>query len=135
MVILRKCIAVVLIIIIFAIIFIAFSDENALSLITEVNKILTIIIVAVSFVIVAANKIFNKYPIIGPKVDIFLKLNNLLWTALIVLGKFIFKLDFSFIYRNLIPSITMLVFAIFMIVTYLEELAFSFFSKDKIRPI
>lgn len=121
MVILRKCIAVVLIIIIFAIIFIAFSDENALSLITEVNKILTIIIVAVSFVIVAANKIFNKYPIIGPKVDIFLKLNNLLWTALIVLGKFIFKLDFSFIYRNLIPSITMLVFAIFMIVTYLED--------------
>lgn len=107
MVTLRKCIAVVLIII-FAIIFIAFSDENALSLITEVNKILTIIIVAVSFVIVAANKIFNKYPIIGPKVDIFLKLNNLLWTALIVLGKFIFKLDFSFIYRNLIPSITML---------------------------
>ena len=121
MVTLRKCIAVVLIIIIFAIIFIAFSDENALSLITEVNKILTIIIVAVSFVIVAANKIFNKYPIIGPKVDIFLKLNNLLWTALIVLGKFIFKLDFSFIYRNLIPSITMLVFAIFMIVTYLED--------------
>ena len=120
MVTLRKCIAVVLIII-FAIIFIAFSDENALSLITEVNKILTIIIVAVSFVIVAANKIFNKYPIIGPKVDIFLKLNNLLWTALIVLGKFIFKLDFSFIYRNLIPSITMLVFAIFMIVTYLED--------------
>lgn len=120
MVTLRKCIAVVLIII-FAIIFIAFSDENALSLITEVNKILTIIIVAVSFVIVAANKIFNKYPIIGPKVDIFLKLNNLLWTALIVLGKFIFKLDFSFIYRNLIPSITMLVFAIFMIVAYLED--------------
>ena len=119
MVTLRKCIAVVLIII-FAIIFIAFSDENALSLITEVNKILTII-VAVSFVIVAANKIFNKYPIIGPKVDIFLKLNNLLWTALIVLGKFIFKLDFSFIYRNLIPSITMLVFAIFMIVAYLED--------------
>ncbi len=120
MVTLRKCIAVVLIII-FAIIFIAFSGENALSLITEVNKILTIIIVAVSFVIVAANKIFNKYPIIGPKVDIFLKLNNLLWTALIVLGKFIFKLDFSFIYRNLIPSITMLVFAIFMIVAYLED--------------
>lgn len=120
MVTLRKCIAVVLIII-FAIIFIAFSDENALSLITEVNKILTIIIVAVSFVIVAANKIFNKYPIIGLKVDIFLKLNNLLWTALIVLGKFIFKLDFSFIYRNLIPSITMLVFAIFMIVAYLED--------------
>lgn len=120
MVTLRKCIAVVLIII-FAIIFIAFSDENALSLITEVNKILTIIIVAVSFVIVAANKIFNKYPIIGPKVDIFLKLNNLLWTALIVLGKFIFKLDFSFIYRNLIPSITMLVFTIFMIVAYLED--------------
>lgn len=120
MVTLRKCIAVVLIII-FAIIFIAFSDENALSLITEVNKILTIIIVAVSFVIVAANKIFNKYPIIGPKVDIFLKLNNLLWTALIVLGKFIFKLDFSFIYRNLIPSITILVFAIFMIVAYLED--------------
>lgn len=120
MVTLRKCIAVVLIII-FAIIFIAFSDENALSLIIEVNKILTIIIVAVSFVIVAANKIFNKYPIIGPKVDIFLKLNNLLWTALIVLGKFIFKLDFSFIYRNLIPSITMLVFAIFMIVAYLED--------------
>lgn len=120
MVTLRKRIAVVLIII-FAIIFIAFSDENALSLITEVNKILTIIIVAVSFVIVAANKIFNKYPIIGPKVDIFLKLNNLLWTALIVLGKFIFKLDFSFIYRNLIPSITMLVFAIFMIVAYLED--------------
>lgn len=120
MVTLRKCIAVVLIII-FAIIFIAFSDDNALSLITEVNKILTIIIVAVSFVIVAANKIFNKYPIIGPKVDIFLKLNNLLWTALIVLGKFIFKLDFSFIYRNLIPSITMLVFAIFMIVAYLED--------------
>ena len=120
MVTLRKCIAVVLIII-FAIIFIAFSDENALSLITEVNKILTIIIVAVSFVIVAANKIFNKYPIIGPKVDIFLKLNNLLWTALIVLGKFIFKLDFSFIYRNLIPSITMLVFAIFMVVAYLED--------------
>ena len=120
MVTLRKCIAVVLIII-FAIIFIAFSDENALSLITEVNKILTIIIVAVSFVIVAANKIFNKYPIIGPKVDIFLKLNNLLWTALIVLGKFIFKLDFSFIYRNLIPSITMLIFAIFMIVAYLED--------------
>lgn len=120
MVTLRKCIAVVLIII-FAIIFITFSDENALSLITEVNKILTIIIVAVSFVIVAANKIFNKYPIIGPKVDIFLKLNNLLWTALIVLGKFIFKLDFSFIYRNLIPSITMLVFAIFMIVAYLED--------------
>ena len=120
MVTLRKCIAVVLIII-FAIIFIAFSDENALSLITEVNKILTIIIVAVSFVIVAANKIFNKYPIIGPKVDIFLKLNNLLWTALIVLGKFIFKLDFSFIYRNLIPSITMLVFAIFMIVADLED--------------
>ena len=120
MVTLRKCIAVVLIII-FAIIFIAFSDENALSLITEVNKILTVIIVAVSFVIVAANKIFDKYLIIGPKVDIFLKLNNLLWTALIVLGKFIFKLDFSFIYRNLIPNITMLVFAIFMIVAYLED--------------
>lgn len=121
MVTLRKRITVALTIILFAIIFIAFSDENALSLITEVNKILTVIIVAVSFVIVAANKIFDKYLIIGPKVDIFLKLNNLLWTALIVLGKFIFKLDFSFIYRNLIPNITMLVFAIFMIVAYLED--------------
>jgi len=119
MVTLRKCIAVVLIII-FAIIFIAFSDENALSLITEVNKILTIIIVAVSFVIVAANKIFNKYPIIGPKVDIFLKINNLLWGISIILG-FIYKIEFSFIYRNIIPNITMLVFTIFMIVVYIKD--------------
>lgn len=70
MVTLRKRITVALAII-FAIIFIAFSDDNTLSLITEVNKILTVIIVAVSFVILAANKIFDKYLIIGPKVDIF----------------------------------------------------------------
>lgn len=120
-IILRKHISVALTLLSFVIIFIALSNETALSFITEVNKILTVIIVAVAFVILAANKIFDKYLIIGPKVDIFLKLNNLLWTALIILGKFIFKLDFSFIYRNLIPNITMLVFVIFMIVAYLED--------------
>ena len=86
MVTLRKRIAVALIIILFAIIFITFSDENTISLITEVNKILTVIIVAVSFVILAANKIFDKHLIIGPKVDIFLKINNLLWSISIILG-------------------------------------------------
>ncbi len=119
MVTLRKRITVALAII-FAIIFIAFSDDNTLSLITEVNKILTVIIVAVSFVILAANKIFDKYLIIGPKVDIFLKINNLLWSISIILG-FIYKIEFSFIYRNIIPNITMLVFTIFMIVVYIKD--------------
>ena len=119
MVALRKRITVALAII-FAIIFIAFSDDNTLSLITEVNKILTVIIVAVSFVILAANKIFDKYLIIGPKVDIFLKINNLLWSISIILG-FIYKIEFSFIYRNIIPNITMLVFTIFMIVVYIKD--------------
>ena len=119
MVTLRKRITVALAII-FAIIFIAFSDDNTLSLITEVNKILTVIIVAVSFVILAANKIFDKYLIIGPKVDIFLKINNLLWSISIILG-FIYKIEFSFIYRNIIPNITMPVFTIFMIVVYIKD--------------
>lgn len=119
MVTLRKRIAVALTIILFVAIFIAFSDKNALSLITEVNKILTVIIVAVAFVVAAANKIFDKCLIIGPKADIFLKLNNVLWTVLIILGS-IYKIDFLVILRNFIPNTTMLVFAIFMIVAYLE---------------
>ena len=137
---LKKCIVITIssIIILFAIFFIslsyeyALSYEDALSLATEVNRILTIMIVTASGVIIAITKIsdMDKIPILNPKIlalsklaNIFLNLNNVIWTILIIAGIFIYKLDLLFVYKYLFPNITVLSFVIFIMVICAKQSA------------
>ncbi len=136
---LKKCIIITISsIILFAIFFIAlsyediFSYEDALSLATEVNRILTIMIITASGVIIAITKIsdMDKSPISSTKIlalsklaNIFLNLINVIWTILIIAGIFIYKLDLLFVYEYLFPNITVLSFVIFIMVICAKQSA------------
>ena len=124
---LKKCIVITIssITILFAIFFITLSYEDALSLTTEVNRLLTIMIVTASGVMIAIAKIsdMDKSPISSTKIlalsklaNIFLNLINAIWTVLIIAGIFIYKLDLLFVYEYLFPNITVLSFVIFIMV-------------------
>ena len=134
---LKKCIVITIssITILFIVFFIALSYEDALSLTTDVNRLLAVMIFTASGVMIAITKIsdMDKSPISSTKIltlsklaNIFLNLNNVIWLVLIIAGIFIYKLDSLFMYRYFFPNITVVHFMIFVIVSVL---------KDKIRPI
>ena len=128
---LKKCIVITIssIIILFAII--ALSYEDALSLTTEVNRILAVMIITASYVMIAITKIsdMDKSPISSTKIlalsklaNIFLNLNNVIWIVLIIAGIFVYKLDSLFIiYKYFFPNITVVFFMIFVIVSVLKD--------------
>jgi hypothetical protein len=128
---LKKCIVITIssIIILFAII--ALSYEDALSLTTEVNRILAVMIITASYVMIAITKIsdMDKSPISSTKIlalsklaNIFLNLNNVIWIVLIIAGIFVYKLDSLFIiYKYFFPNITVVLFMIFVIVSVLKD--------------
>ena len=128
---LKKCIVITIssIIILFAII--ALSSEDALSLTTEVNRILAVMIITASYVMIAITKIsdMDKSPISSTKIlalsklaNIFLNLNNVIWIVLIIAGIFVYKLDSLFIiYKYFFPNITVVLFMIFVIVSVLKD--------------
>ena len=128
---LKKCIVIIISsIILFAIFFIALSYEDALSLITEVNRLLSVMIITASGVMIAITKIsdMDKSPISSTKIlalsklaNIFLNLNNVIWTILIIAGIFVYKLDSLFVYRYFFPNITVVHFMIFVIVSVLKD--------------
>ena len=128
---LKKCIVITIssIIILFAII--ALSYEDALSLTTEVNRILAVMIITASYVMIAITKIsdMDKSPISSTKIlalsklaNIFLNLNNVIWIVLIIAEIFVYKLDSLFIiYKYFFPNITVVLFMIFVIVSVLKD--------------
>ena len=128
---LKKCIVITIssIIILFAII--TLSYEDALSLTTEVNRILAVMIITASYVMIAITKIsdMDKSPISSTKIlalsklaNIFLNLNNVIWIVLIIAGIFVYKLDSLFIiYKYFFPNITVVLFMIFVIVSVLKD--------------
>ena len=130
---LKKCIIITISsIILFAIFFIALSYEDALSLTTEVNRLLSVMIITASGVMIAITKIsdMDKSPISSTKIlalsklaNIFLNLNNVIWTILIIAGIFIYKLDLLFVYKYLFPNITVLSFVIFIMVICAKQSA------------
>ena len=131
---LKKCIVIPIssIIILFSIFFIALSYEDALSLTTEVNRLLSVMIFTASGVMIAITKIsdMDKSPISSTKIlalsklaNIFLNLINVIWTILIIAGIFIYKLDLLFVYEYLFPNITVLSFVIFIMVICAKQSA------------
>lgn len=129
---LKKCIVITIssIIILFSIFFIALSYEDALSLTTEVNRLLSVMIITASGVMIAITKIsdMDKSPISSTKIlalsklaNIFLNLNNVIWLVLIITGIFVYKLDSLFVYRYFFPNITVVHFMIFVIVSVLKD--------------
>lgn len=128
---LKKCIIITISsIILFAIFFIALSYEDALSLTTEVNRLLSVMIITASGVMIAITKIsdMDKSPISSTKIlalsklaNIFLNLNNVIWLVLIIAGIFVYKLDSLFVYRYFFPNITVVHFMIFVIVSVLKD--------------
>ena len=128
---LKKCIIITISsIILFAIFFIALSYEDALSLTTEVNRLLSVMIITASGVMIAITKIsdMDKSPVSSTKIlalsklaNIFLNLNNVIWLVLIIAGIFVYKLDSLFVYRYFFPNITVVHFMIFVIVSVLKD--------------
>ena len=129
---LKKCIVITIssIIILFAIFFIALSYEDALSLTTEVNRLLAVMILTASGVMIAITKIsdMDKSPISSTKIlalsklaNTFLNLNNIIWIVLFIAGIFVYKLDYLFIYKYFFPNITVVHFMIFVIVSVLKD--------------
>lgn len=130
---LKKCIVITIssITILFIVFFIALSYEYALSLTTEVNRLLAVMIFTASGVIIAITKIsdMDGSPISNTKIlalsklaNTFLNLNNVIWSVLIIAGIFVYKLDSLFIiYKYFFPNITVVLFMIFMIVFILKD--------------
>ena len=131
---LKKCIVItissIIILFAFAIFFIALSYEDALSLTTEVNRLLSVMIITASGVMIAITKIsdMDKSPISSIKIlalsklaNIFLNLNNVIWAISIIAGIFVYKLDSLFVYRYFFPNITVVHFMIFVIVSVLKD--------------
>lgn len=129
---LKKCIVITIssIIILFAIFFITLSYEDALSLTTEVNRLLAIMILTASGMMIAITKIsdMDKSPISSKKIlalsklaNTFLNLNNVIWIVLIIAGIFVYKLDSLFMYKYFFPNITVVHFMIFVIVSVLKD--------------
>lgn len=130
---LKKCIVITIssITILFIVFFIALSYEDALSLTTEVNRLLAVMIFTASGVIIAITKIsdMDGSPISNTKIlalsklaNTFLNLNNVIWSVLIIAGIFVYKLDSLFIiYKYFFPNITVVLFIIFMIVFILKD--------------
>lgn len=129
---LKKCIVTTIssIAILFIVFFIALSYEDALSLTTEVNRLLSVMIITASGVMIAITKIsdMDKSPISSTKIlalsklaNIFLNLNNVIWLVLIIAGIFVYKLDYLFVYRYFFPNITVVHFMIFVIVSVLKD--------------
>ena len=129
---LKKCIVITIssITILFIVFFIALSYEDALSLTTEVNRLLAVMIFTASGVIIAITKIsdMDGSPISNTKIlalsklaNTFLNLNNAIWSVLIIAGIFVYKLDSLFIYKYLLPNITVVLFMIFVIVFVLKD--------------
>ena len=117
---LKKCIVII-----------ALSYEDALSLTTDVNRLLAVMIFTASGVIIAITKIsdMDGSPISNTKIlalsklaNTFLNLNNVIWSVLIIAGIFVYKLDSLFIiYKYFFPNITVVLFMIFMIVFILKD--------------
>lgn len=129
---LKKCIVITIssITILFIVFFIALSYEDALSLTTEVNRLLAVMIFTASGVIIAITKIsdMDGSPISNTKIlalsklaNTFLNLNNVIWSVLIIAGIFVYKLDSLFVYRYFFPNITVVHFMIFVIVSVLKD--------------
>ena len=130
---LKKCIVITIssITILFIVFFIALSYEYALSLTTEVNRILAVMIITASYVMIAITKIsdMDGSPISNTKIlalsklaNTFLNLNNVIWSVLIIAGIFVYKLDSLFIiYKYFFPNITVVLFMIFVIVSVLKD--------------
>ena len=131
---LKKCIVITIssIAILFIVFFIALSYEDAISLTTEVNRLLSVMIITASGVMIAITKIsisdMDKSPISSTKIlalsklaNIFLNLNNVIWLVSIIAGIFVYKLDSLFVYRYFFPNITVVHFMIFVIVSVLKD--------------
>ncbi len=130
---LKKCTVITIssITILFIVFFIALSYEDTISLATEVNRFLAVMIFTASGVIIAITKIsdMDGSPISNTKIlalsklaNTFLNLNNVIWSVLIIAGIFVYKLDSLFIiYKYFFPNITVVLFMIFMIVFILKD--------------